>query len=137
MNDMKHPAGHVLQAYHDGELDPSAAAEVAAHCEAVRGLPGRAGRLQRMGQLLADVPAPELPRSVWHRVRPGRARESRLRPAFAIAACAAGIVLGVLLGPIQFSAEETGTDLAWSETVTVWNGDATSPLLAVYETEQE
>lgn len=137
MNDMKHPAGHVLQTYHDGELDSSTAMNVSAHCEGCAACRAELAALQRMGQLLADVPAPELPHSVWHRVRPGQARESRFRPAFAIAACAAGIVLGVLLGPIQFSAEETGTDLAWSETVTVWNGDATAPLLAVYESKEE
>ena len=86
---------------------------------------------------MVGAPAPELTRSVWSRVRPGRARESRLRPALAFAACAAGVVLGVLLGPIQFGAEETGVDPAWSETATVWSADATAPLLAVYQTEQE
>ena len=47
------------------------------------------------------------------------------------------VVLGVLLGPIQFNEQETGAELAWSETVTVWSDDATVPLLAVYDSEQE
>ena len=137
MSDTKHPAGHVLQAYHDGELAPATTTDVVTHCERCAACRSELADLERVGQLLAGAPTPELRRTVWHRVRPGRARESRLRPSLALAACAAGVVLGVLLGPIQFSAEETGTELAWSETVTVWNDDATSPLLAVYQSEQE
>lgn len=140
MNDSNHPAGHVLQAYHDGELDATAAADVSAHCKDCATCRAELAELDDVGRMLAGAPTPELPRSVWPRVRPERQRESRLRPTFvlaSIAACAAGIVMGILWGPIQFSAEETGTDLAWSETVTVWNGDATSPLLAVYESKEE
>jgi anti-sigma factor RsiW len=137
MSNTKHPAGHVLQAYHDGELDPPAATEVAAHCERCATCRTELTELRRLDQLLASAPTPELPRTVWHRVRPGQARETRLKPIFAFTACAAGIILGVLLGPITFSTEETRTDLAWSEVVTVWNGSATSSLLAVYQSRQE
>lgn len=138
MNESKHPAGHVLQAYNDGELDPSAAGEVADHCKHCEICRTELAELEGMGRLLAGIPAPELPKSVWHSVRPGRERESRfIRPALAVAACAAGIIIGVLLGPVKFSAEETVVETAWSETVTVWNVDASSSLLDVYQTEQE
>jgi anti-sigma factor RsiW len=137
MNETKHPAGHVLQAYNDGELDPSAAGEVADHCEHCEVCRSELAELEGMGRLLAGIPAPELPQSVWHSVRPRREREFRLRPALAVAACAAGIIIGVLLGPVRFSAEEAAVETAWSETVTVWSGDVSSSLLGVYQTEQE
>lgn len=137
MNDTKHPAGHVLQAYHDGELDASGSAGVAAHCERCAACRNDLAELAQMADLLAASPAPELPRSVWHRVKPGREPESRLRPVLAFAACAAGIVLGFLVGPVRFVAEEAVAETSWSENVTVWNGEASTSLLAVYQTEQE
>ena len=133
MTDTKHPAGHVLQAYHDGELDPSAAAEVAAHCESCEACRAELAELERVSRVLAGAPAPELPRSVWQRVRPDRAAEARFRPGLAIAACAAGIALGVLLGPIPFGEETTETERAWTETATILGGDATASLLDVYQ----
>ncbi len=137
MSNTKHPVGHVLQAYHDGELDASAAAAVADHCEHCAACSAELAELEQLGQLLASTPTPELSRTVWHRVRPGRVRRSRLRPALAFAACAAGVIVGILLGPIRFDAQVTGTELAWSETATVWNNDATSSLLTVYQSGQE
>ncbi len=137
MSDSNHPAGHVLQAYRDGELDGPAGAEVAAHCEGCADCRRDLTELEHVGRLLAGDPTPELPRTVWHRVRPGRAREYRFKPAFAFAACAAGVVLGVLLGPIQFGADEINPEVALSETVTVWNGEATSSLLGIYQSVQE
>jgi len=137
MTDSKHPAGHVLQAFHDGELGSSEATSVAAHCEHCEHCQAELADLERMGRMLASDPAPELPRSAWPRVRPGRGRESRLRPVFVFTACAVGIILGILLGPIRFSAEETGTELARSEAVTVWIGGATSSLLSVYQSGQD
>lgn len=137
MSDTEHPAGHVLQAYNDGELNQSEAAEVAEHCEHCAICRAELGELERMGTLLADVPAPELPRSVWPSVKPGIEQESRLRPSLAVAACAAGIVLGVLMGPIRFSAEKTVDETEWSETVTVWNEEASVSLLDVYQAGQE
>jgi anti-sigma factor RsiW len=137
MTDKMHPAGHMLQAFHDGELDPTVAADVERHCDQCEACKEELVDLERTEQLLAGSSIPELPHSVWHQVRLGRDRDSRFRPALGIAACAAGIVLGVLLGPVRFTAEETGAELAWLETATVWNGGATSSLLAVYETCQE
>jgi len=137
MTDSTHPAGHILQALHDGELDPSLVAGVESHCAECEACRAELADLERMEQLLAASPVPELPRTVWHRVQPGRRRDSRLKPVFAVAACAAGIILGVLLGPVQFTPEETGTEVAWSETATVWDGSATSSLLGVYLTGQE
>jgi anti-sigma factor RsiW len=137
MSNTKHPAGHILQAFHDKELDQPAAAEVKAHCGLCDECRSELAELGRMSTLLSGAPAPELPRTVWHRVRPGRPQESRLKPVFGFAAGAAGIVLGILLGPIDFNAETTGTDLAWSENVTVWDNGASTSLLNVFQYEQE
>ncbi|MCP4574030.1 MAG: hypothetical protein GY838_16850 [bacterium] len=137
MNETRHPAGHVLQAYHDGELPANEDAAVAAHCEDCPTCRTELEELAAMTGLLAASPTPELPRTVWHRVRPGRAKESRLRPAFGLAACAAGIILGFLVGPIRIAAEESSAESSWSESVTVWSGQASTSLLAVYQTGQE
>lgn len=134
MSNPKHPAGHVLQAFHDGELNTSSAAEVTLHLEQCQVCRSELAELKDLDQLLAKAPAPELPRTVWHRVRPGRPQETRFKPAFGIAACAAGILLGLLIGPIQSSTDQSSNELAWSENVTVWDANASSSLLGVYQT---
>lgn len=137
MSDTKHPGGLVLQAHHDGELSPPFAAEVVDHCENCAVCRADLAELERVRRLLEGAPARELARTVWPRVRPNRRRANRLRPAFAFAATAAGVVVGILAGPIRFSGEEAVGDLAWAETVTVWNGGETSSLLAVYRADQD
>jgi anti-sigma factor RsiW len=137
MNVQQHPPGHVLQAYHHDELDPSTAAEVAAHCEGCATCREELTELEQMERLLAGDPTPELPRTVWHRVRPDRTREPRFKPIFAVAACAAGVILGVLIGPLSFALDESSPESAWSETMSVWSGEATVPLLGVFQSGQE
>jgi len=133
MTDRKHPAGEQLQAYHDGELEHTVASEVASHCESCESCRAVLAELDQLNSVMASAPTPELPHSIWPLVQSGRQRETGLPPIFAYAACAVGILIGILLGPIQFSTEEVTTDLAWSETVTVWNQQATSSLLSVYQ----
>lgn len=137
MSEPKHPDALALQACHDGELDPAAATAIAAHCARCAACRTELEELARVAQLLSASTVPELRRSVFPQVRPGRAREARLRPALGFAACAAGIVLGVLLGPIRFHPEATDSDASWTGSLAVWSGDATSPLLAVYRSGQE
>jgi anti-sigma factor RsiW len=137
MSGSKHPDGHVLQAYHDGELDAPTRTSVAAHCEQCATCQAELDELAGVEAMLAKAPAPELPRTVWHRVKPGRVQESRLRPALALAACAGGMAIGVLLGPIQLKAEKVITDQTWSTSVAVWHSSTTSSLLAVYQPEQD
>lgn len=137
MTDSKHPAGHMLLAFHDGELDQVLAAEVEEHCGQCEICRAELAELELTEKMLARSPAPELPRTVWHRVKPGRRSEPRFKPVFGLVAGAAGIVLGILLGPIQTGSESATNELAWSENVTVWSASATSPLLAVHQTGQE
>ena len=137
MSTSQHPLGHVLQAYHDQELDSAETAAVAEHCEQCRECQEELVALAETAALLATSPAPELPRTVWHRVRPSRRVEPRFKPAFALAAGLAGIALGVLLGPIQFDANVAETESSWAEVVMVWDGGASSTLLDVYQSSQE
>ncbi len=137
MSKAKHPAGPVLQAYHDDELDPVTAAELASHCERCETCRAELAELQRLSGILASTPAPKLARAVWPRVQPGERHGSRFRPAYAIAACAAGILLGVLLGPVRFGEKQAGNELAWMETVTLWDSAASSSLLGVYQSGQD
>lgn len=137
MNNTIHPAGQVLQAFHDGELDTDTKAAVQAHCGQCTECRNEIEELEETTRLLAHSPSPELSRTVWHRVRPGHAREPRFKPVFAFAAGAAGVVLGILLGPVQFNEEIADTQVAWTETVTVWGGSASSTLLDIYQSGQE
>ena len=127
------PAGYVLQSYHDGELEQRAASDVAAHLEQCAACRRELAELGRINRLLADVPAPELPRGVWPRVRPGRAREPRLQPALVFAACAIGVVLGILIGPIRFGGGEVVAAPTRTETVKPWGEDVSSSLLTGYQ----
>lgn len=137
MNQTKHPAGHVLQAFHDGELDAKETAAVEAHCLQCAACRNELAELEDTARLLAASLAPELTRTVWHRVRPGRAREPRFKPVFAFAAGAAGVILGILLGPIQFGTDGVDTEVAWTETTTIWSGSASTTLLDIYQSGQE
>ena len=137
MTHSKHPNGDQLQAFHDGELSASVTNELDEHCRQCQTCRNILAELDQTDQLLARIPTPELPRTVWHRVQSERRDERRLKPVFGIAACVAGIVLGVLVGPIQFSSEETSSDLAWSDSVSLWSGNTTTSLLTVYQTGQE
>jgi anti-sigma factor RsiW len=137
MSKSDHPAGHVLQAFHDGELKQAPADEVGKHLQECELCRAELADLRRVADILQSAPTPEPSGRTWARMQPENRVESRLSPAFVLAACAAGIVLGVLLGPHRFGPDETGTDSAWSETVTVWNGSSTSSLLSVYQTAAE
>ena len=133
MNDATHPEGQVLQAYHDGELEASAAADVAEHCRNCESCRAELDQLRELGRMLAGVETPEMSRSVWQNLQRGREREVRIKPLFAMAACAAGIVLGVLMGPLQLGESTAADELTGTETLNVWNAEATSSLLGVYE----
>lgn len=137
MIDSQHPPGHVLQAYHDRELDAAERAIVASHCERCLKCQAELAALEDTVRLLATSPSPELPRTVWPRVRPSRAVEPRFKPAFALAAGLAGVALGVLLGPIQFNTDVAETESSWTEVVKVWDGSTSSTLLDVYQSSQD
>jgi len=133
MSENRHPEGHILQAYHDGELEASAAARVAEHCRSCESCRAELESLGELGRLLTATVAPEMSGSVWPRLRQSQTRQIPLKPVFAVAACAAGIVLGVLMGPLQFSDDSATTEVAWTENLNLWNTDSTSSLLGVYE----
>ncbi len=137
MKPTDHPVGHVLQAFHDGELEGNERAAVEAHCEQCADCRDELAALAATAALLASTPAPELPRTVWHRVKPSRSREPRFKPVFAFAAGAAGIVLGILIGPIQMTATATDDTMTWSDSATFWDGGTTAPLLDVFPTGQD
>lgn len=112
MSSAKHPAGVMLQAYHDGELSAPLRDSVAAHCEQCEECQTNLADLEHLEALLAGAPTPEWSRTVWHRVRADRVPSTTPRPILAIAATAAGIVMGVVLGPVRLNGEEAGADLA-------------------------
>lgn len=137
MSDAKHPAGHELQAFHDSELDATRSAQIAAHCRQCASCRAELADLERVGDILAAAAVPEMPRTIWHRVKPERKQASRLRPSLAFVACAAGVALGVLIGPIRVDTEVANTDLAWTESVAVWNASVSTSLLTAYQSEQD
>ncbi len=137
MTENNHPTRFQLQAFHDGELEQPLIAELSAHCESCQICRAELAGLNQVEQLLTATETPELPGSIWQRVRPQKDHEKGLKPVFAYAACVAGIILGVLLGPIQSDAEEADKDSMWAAPTSVWDKRATSSLLAVYQSGQE
>jgi anti-sigma factor RsiW len=128
-----HPEGHILQAYHDGELPAAEAIEVRAHCEVCAECQAQLIDLKMMNSLLGRVEAPAMSGSVWTRIQASEDRSFAIKPVWGLVACAAGIALGFLLGPVQSGQENAASNLAWSDNVTVWNTDATSSLLGVFQ----
>ncbi len=141
MNDVRHPAGHELQAYHDGELAAEASAHLAAHCEGCEACRARMADLERVDGLLAGIDAPDMPRSVWPGIAVRQRKDAgRLGPAFgfaAAAACAAGLVIGILVGPVQFSAETTTDEVTWTGPSSLLEGGSGSSLLSVYQADAD
>ncbi len=133
MSNSKHPAGDLLQAFHDGELDLSKAAEIENHCRQCASCTAELTELSRMDHLITSVQAPELPHTVWPQVKPASADESRLRIPLTIAACAAGLAVGILLGPIQLHTSKTISDSIGSQSVTLWDSGTTSSLISVHQ----
>jgi len=137
MSHSKHPEGHLLQAYHDGELDKTIADGIATHCRQCATCKTELDELNRMDQMFASVQAPELPGSVWQQVKPDQSREPRFQKPLTIAACAAGLAVGILLGPIQFDTQNNVSESEFSQSVSLWNEPPTSSLLTVYQSGQE
>lgn len=129
----RHPDGLELQAYFDGELDPAQARAVQAHCETCPECRTELGALSEVSALLLSTPAPELPRPIWGEVRPMGEAEFRFKPLWGAAACAAGIALGVLIGPTSVLTGGDAAETEWTQTSSLWSGETTSSLLGVYE----
>lgn len=121
----------LLEAYHDGELDPARRAEVEAHlgaCEACRtALAGLAG----LSAALRSAPLPEAPADLedfaveaWEAWRERAAERSVLRIASWLTAAAAAVLLGGLLS-LRTTGPATGPDRTglW-ETAAVTPADA-------------
>ena len=142
MKETKHPAGHELQAYHDGELGTDARARLADHCERCARCRAELDELERMDGLLNGLDAPELPRSVWPHVAAAHrsANRGRLGTAFgfaATAACAAGLAIGILLGPVDFGTESATEVTAWSGPASLLSGGSGSTLFEFYQSSVE
>jgi len=142
MKETKHPAGHELQAYHDGELGADARARLADHCERCARCRAELDELERMDDVLGGLDAPELPRSVWPRVAAAHrpADRGRLGTAFGFAAataCAAGLAIGILLGPVDFDAGSETETSVWSGPTSLLSGGSSSTLLEFYQSSTE
>jgi len=142
MNGNDHPLGPVLQAYSDGELVGAEAAAVEVHCGACDECREVLAELAAVQDRL-QVAAPEaMPSSIWPAVAAQVKREQgqRLGPAFAMgttAACAAGIVMGLLVGTPPTSEQGDSDQVAWTSSSQLWSGSGSASLLDVYSPSQE
>lgn len=138
----KHPRGETLLAYADGELPPQEAATVSDHCARCDDCRRELAGLQEVARLLAVDAAPEIPAPVWPRLAARRQSESeglRLGPAFALgsaAVCAAGLVLGLVIGQPAPSAAEQSATATWVDSGSLWTGSSSSSLLDVFSGDQ-
>jgi anti-sigma factor RsiW len=142
-----HPPGHIIQAYFDQDLSVEEAAVVQQHC---RDCPDCRQALAELGAvkewLAADRPD-EVPDPVWPALRTRLQREAgrRIGPVFALgtaAACAAGIVLGLLVGapasvgttqgPSDSRDTEETAAVTWSSVAHLWSSGASASLLDIY-----
>ncbi len=139
MNANDHPRGDILQAYFDAELPAAEAAVVTDHCRDCSDCRAILADLAVVqGRLAAD--AAELRTdSVWPDVeaRLQRERNRRFGPALAFGtafACAAGVVLGILVGePAGDGLVDRESDI-WTASDYFSSGSPSSSLLDVYST---
>ena len=142
MNGNDHPQGPVLQAYFDGELSPAEAATVEAHgrvCGECREVLAELAAVQE--RLAFDRPS-TIQAPMWPAVAARVERESshRLGPAFtfgAVAACAAGIVLGLLVGTPSASQQASSEQVVWTSASQLWSESGSTSLLDVYSGSRE
>ncbi len=136
MTPSEHPTGPELQACHDGELEDTRSARIRAHCASCAACRGELEALASVAALLAADPDRAPVRPLWNAVRPGSRGPvplGRMGWGLGLAACAAGIAAGLVFGPVDQATTAATAKSGWTETMTIWNGQATSPLLAVFE----
>ncbi len=137
MTESKHPEGHILQAFHDQELPAALSRDISDHCETCDVCQAILKDLERVENIFSHTREPSMTHSIWQKVRPEREQKIQVNPVFAMAACLVGIILGVLLGPLQFSPNSQNNDAAWSDNITLWSQDSESLLSSVYQTGTE
>lgn len=137
MTPHEHPPGLVLQTFFDNELEATEAAAIAEHCASCVSCGKVLAELQRVQDQLQACAPQTNPAPVWSHVadRVGGGTSRRFGPAWTfgtVAACAAGIALGVLLGAPagNNSVEQSATP--WSSTASMLSGEDESSLIDVY-----
>ena len=137
MNSTDHPRGYVLQAYFDAELSDTDAAVVDEHCRDCARCREILADLNAVQQRLASDKMDVSPKPIWPHVAPGLQRERKHRIGFVFAlgttaACAAGLVLGLLLGtPANNNQSEENGD-SRNSLGYLWSGGGNSSLLDIY-----
>lgn len=136
-----HPAGPDLMAYLDDELDQERVKEIEVHCaecsecrEILDSFKGVQLRLDSEGPL-------PLPQPVWPAVEKELRGDRPLRfgPAFGFgtaAACAAGLVLGLLMGEPALMEGINQETAAWASTDYLWSSSDDSTLLNAFSVDQ-
>ena len=142
MNGNHHPTGPMLQAFFDGELVGAEATKVEAHCRDCDECRGMLAELAAVQDRLKMTGTETMPSSIWPSVAAQVKREQgqRLGPAFAFgtaAACAAGIVMGLLVGTPPTSEQVDGDQVVWTSSSQLWTGSESASLLDVYSSSQE
>jgi len=128
MSSSGHPRAELLQALLDGELPEQERAAFEEHCRQCAECRRKLGELERLRAALAADPPPTLAASVWPSVQARLHRGPR--PGFALAglsaaACAAGVLLGLLIGG-------SPAGEGWSNPLEYWSGSGSTSLLDVY-----
>ncbi len=139
MNDTYHPEDDQLLAYHDEELATAEATLIKEHCEVCslcrQTLTGFAA-VQEMIQ--TNIPD-QTPLPVWPAVARGRKDNLHqiITPSLVfstIAACAAGIAIGFLLGAPQSGNTMTQGTETWSSVDYLWSSEDSPSLFTKFST---
>lgn len=137
MTGHEHPKDLVLLAFGDGELPEAEAQAVAEHCT----ICAECSRLLTDFEAVRVSLAADLqlagPQPVWPLVasRLQHERSRRIGPMFALgttAACAAGIVLGLMLGTPPSQSSTENDSVAWTSVDQIRSGSGSASLLDVF-----
>ncbi len=136
---MRERENHVadrLQALVDGELSPEEERTVRDHCEQCERCGSLLREVEDVYRRLGDLPPADLEESLWPVVQGRlRGRTARRSLPFAVGAsamAAAGILIGLLLGPASGTDPAAGGETTWAEMGSLFDESTVPTLDTVY-----
>ncbi len=141
MRTSEHPDGVDILAYLDDELEESRANEIQVHCEVCDECQEMLdGFREVQGRLASEEPMP-IPMPVWPGVEKELRKDRPMNwgPAFGFssaAACAAGLVLGLLMGEPASTVVLNQETAAWASADYLWTSANENSMLSTLSSDQ-
>ena len=132
-----HPESHQLLAFLDGELSKQEANEVKSHADSCPQCQNTLADFSSIQDLVQTAKPQLKPQPVWASVARRREKDQSWQPSVSlvfgtVAACAAGLALGLLMGEPKDAGSLVEETKAWASTDYLWSGSDSPSLYNVF-----